>query len=415
MGGGSDLWPVRVAPAGPVAVGSVLWRFRKQLRVTAIVKVTFSLPEQGAMVRTNPQPIRRSDDYVSGLPSLHGASETAPRVNDAGVVIVGHAYAPGGATGRAIRVTVVRATEILIDKSLYVYGDRDRKSTTPARFEKMRVGYERAFGGIDLPANPIGVGADRRSHAAPNIIDPKNPKRGVAGFGPIPSRFLARRSLRGDLSVEAIERGIASYPDEFAWDYFQSAPNDQRLPRLRGDEWLMVEGMHPRFPRQRACLPKVRAFARVFAWQDVGAPGVIELAADMLHVEPDAERCSVVFRGSFPVAGELAADQLIVAGAATSGDEALRWPSSIEDVVQRASPAVVSSQLPGAQDDDLQDTAEKGAVIGRSAAQRVSQAAAPSVPADRESFLDQASRTMAVDRTEPGSWPPPPPPSYRAR
>ncbi|MCC6521647.1 MAG: DUF2169 domain-containing protein [Polyangiaceae bacterium] len=404
----SGSWPVRVAPVGLVAVGSVLWRFKGQLRATVIVKATFTFPVQGMMTRTNPQPLRRADDYLSGLPSLHGACEIAPRMDDAGVVVVGHAYAPGGATGRQIRFTLVRATEILVDKTLYVYGDRSRGGQ-PAVFEKMRVGYERAYGGIELPANPIGVGCDKKSHAAPNIIDPKNPKRGVGGFGPIPARFLARRTLRGSVAPDLMERGIATYPDDFAWDYFQSAPNDQRVPRLRGDEWLMVEGMHPRHPRLRAGLPKARAYARVYAERDVGAPDLVELKADMLHVEPDAERCSLVWRGDFPVASELAADHLILAGGVQVGDEGIPWPAEMEPILRMSSTRVVAAELPGAADDDLQDTADKNP-----AGRRPRPAPPPPpVPDPQPSFIANADRTAPMGQDE--SWPPPPPPSARGR
>src|SRR5690606_16906732 len=104
--GRTGLWPVRCAPVGAVAVGSVLWRHRGALHCTAIVKASFALVESGPMTRLNPQPIRRSDDYLSGRPSLAGAAEIAPHVPVPEVVVVGHAYALRGPVAkRSIRVT----------------------------------------------------------------------------------------------------------------------------------------------------------------------------------------------------------------------------------------------------------------------------------------------------------------------
>lgn len=432
----TGLWPVRCAPIGSVAVGSVLWRHGGELHCTAVVKATFGLEPRGPMRRINPSPIRRSDDYLHGVPSLAGASEVAPRMDQVDVTIVGHAYARPPTTKRAVRFVVVRGHTVLIDKTLYVYGDRG-KGESPRPFERMRIGYERALGGLDFPRNPIGVGADTDATTRPNIVHPKGPKKKVAGYGPIPARFLQRRQLRGKVPLERMADGIAEYPEGFDWSYFQAAPRDQRLDRLKGDEWLMLEGMHPEHDRIRARLPHARALCRVYAAKPVGAPEAVEMTPTMLHLEPDDDRCSVVWRGTFVVVSELAAQQLIVAGAVQCGDEPVRWPAGFEAVDAVASPAAPISEIEGSQADDFQRTVvspgarehQPARALGggyRLGEQKIQLAAAPPAspaePAPHEAL--DAHGNLAADRAAqwaahaPPPVPPPrvpPPPSFPAR
>ncbi|HHH30918.1 MAG TPA: DUF2169 domain-containing protein, partial [Polyangiaceae bacterium] len=416
----TGLWPVRCAPVGSVAVGSVLWRHGGRLLCTAVVKATFGLEARGPMRRTNPSPIRRSDDYLHGVPSLAGASEVAPRMDQVDVTIVGHAYAKPPTDKRAIRFVFVQGHTVLIDKTLYVYGDR-KKGEAPRPFERMRMGYERALGGLDFPRNPIGVGADADSRSRPNIVHPKGPKKKVAGFGPIPSRFLQRRQLRGNVPLERMADGIADYPEGFDWTYFQAAPHDQRLGRLRGDEWLMLEGMHPEHERIRARLPHARALCRIFTAQPVGVPETVEMVPTMLHIEPDDDRCSLVWRGSFPVVSELAAQQLIVAGAVQCGDEVVSWPANYAAVDVVASPAAPLSQIEGSQADDFQRTVvspgardhQPARALGggyRLGEQKIQLAAAPPASPAEPSPRDAVAAHADLAARRAAQAPPPVPP-----
>ncbi len=424
--GGTPLWPVRCAPVGNVAVGSVLWRHTGQLYCTAIVKVSLALPAQGVMTRINPSPLRRSDDYLHGKPSLAGGGECAPRMDLAEAVIVGHAYANPRASKRSVRFTMVRGDKILIDKTLYVYGDRV-KGGAPAPFRKVRLSWERALGGLDYPANPIGVGMDADSSRRPNIIDPRSPKRRPAGFGPYPARFMRRRQYRGDVPLELIEGGIADYPPDFAWKYFQAAPSDQRIAEIRGDEWILLEGLHRDHERIRARLPHAKAYARIYARKDVGVPDWVDLRATILHIEPDDDRCSLVFRGHFPVASELAAKELVIAGAVQCGREPVVWPDGLEALDMYASPKVPSMvPIAGQLDDSLMRTAvsagrapppQRNLGLGYRLGDQKMAIAAPPVPValmDAE-VLDDVD---VIEEDAPPDMPYsdiPPPPSYRGR
>jgi len=353
---GASAWPVRVASLGPVALGSTLWRSAGQLYVTAIAKATFNFTIDDVARCTAPLPIRRLDECAKGVPSLAGASETAPRVPLVDVVLVGHAYAPPGTTKSTIRL-VVMADRPLIDKSLLVYGKR-KPGTKPQPFHRMRIGYERALGGLTFPDNPIGTGADEDSEQLPNVVHPADPEGMVGGFGPIPSRFTSRRQRRGKVDPEHILNGIADYPDDFDWSYFQCAPVDQRLPALAGNEWIMLEGLHPDHGLVRTRLPSARAVASVYSRRPGVVPTTAELTLDTVHIEPNDNRLSLLWRGAFPVMSELAAGELVIAGGLELSGKTIQWPQSIDELETLASPEVDATELAGGRDDELQRTGE---------------------------------------------------------
>jgi hypothetical protein len=152
----------------------------------------------------------------------------------------------------------------------------------------------------------------------------------VAGFGPISRYGAERRKLLGDAPKKRAERAILEVPDSFAWDYFHSAPEDQRIPRLHGDEWLILDGMHPLRTRLQTQLPGLRAGARVYPG---GADPIrdLELVADTLTIDGDAGTFSLVWRGAFPLrGGEADLPGLQLAVAFERPGAAIVWPTGTE-------------------------------------------------------------------------------------
>lgn len=375
------IWPVRVAALGPTAMASVLWRHRGQLYATVVVKASFAFSIDDDMSCVVAQPIRRSDECARGVPSLRGASEIAPRKLEVDVTLHGHAFAQPGSLQSRVRLAMEREGRLLLDKTVLIVGNRKRGRPDIAPFERMRLGYERAYGGIGCADNPIGVGADPASDVLPNVIDPHEAGR-VAGFGAISCRFPSRRALRGKLEPALMEEGIADYPPDFDWRYFQASPTDQRLPALHGDEWLVLDGMHPSYPRIRTRLPSPRAHVRAYTRKPLGVPEWLPLALDTLHVEADDARCSLVWRGAFPVVSELTAEQLVLAGGLELRHHLPTWPATIEEAEQMASPACDTGQLRGGIDSDLQRTAQSYASAPAEPVRRLVPPAPPSAPLD---------------------------------
>jgi uncharacterized protein YjbI with pentapeptide repeats len=287
-------WPIPVQPHAPVVCGAALWQKGKHRCVTVVVKATFGLVHEANARLVAPADIAREDRHRAGG-CLEEASELAPYLPSAGVILVGSAHAPRGqpAAALAVRLGVFRERPLL-NKVLHVIGNRTREAPARAQpFESMPLTYERAFGGPGTDDNPVGTGHHAGS-PLPNIVDPQVPTR-PAGYGPIPRHWGPRRRLLGSRH----EPALSEIPDGFPFPFFHAAPGDQQIPPLIGDEWIVLDGLHPSVPNFRTRLPNVRAHVR---WHLVGAAGAgpahaIDLLADTLVITPESQICSIVWRG----------------------------------------------------------------------------------------------------------------------
>ena len=149
-----------------------------------------------------------------------------------------------------------------------------------AGFQRKPIIYEHAFGGAGVVDNPLGVG-ETPGDGVPTLFDPRDPRR-PAGFGPIARAWPARKRLLGATPRRALEGPVAEIPSPFDWSYFQAAPVDQRTDFLGGDEWIVLEGLHPALPLLRTRLPGVRGMARIHG---LAAFGVVEGTALDLHLD----------------------------------------------------------------------------------------------------------------------------------
>jgi hypothetical protein len=305
---------ISVSAGSPIACEAVVFRQRGHLRVTAIVKATFALVADGVMTVAPPSEIIVKERFSNRSPtaSLQAASDLSPHRPRVDVTFAGHAYAPGGsACVSSVRLAVFRGSA-LVDKTINVYGDRTyATAAAPRPFDRMPIVYERAYAVFDDPSiaeNPAGV-------ATPNLVDPRDAKRPV-GFGPISRYWPSRKRLLGAIDAHGLDpffRGGAEthpeIPEAFDWRYFQSAPPDQQIDTLHGDEWIVLDGLHPTSPRLASRLPSALAVARVHgrAGAGNGAGEPLLLIPDTVAIDGDRQSCDVVWRGSLAVAGGEAA------------------------------------------------------------------------------------------------------------
>ena len=315
---GNVLAPDAVAPLPGSAATAVAFRWRGQLHVTVIVKATFAFAPDADMRRIEPQPVIFAEVHHGKNPtrSVRFTSEVAPHLGRADVLFTGCAEAPSGAPVQSMGVRVVVYTEqrCALDKRLV--------AQDPGGFQRMPIVYERAVRDAEGLENPFGVDP---SSGPPGVIDPAHPER-PAGFGPIARTWPTRKRLLGATPRKALEGAIAEIPEGFDWAYYQAAPLDQRAERLAGDEWILLEGLHPTLPRLQTRLPSARASARIFGLAGMPEGQRLELTADMLHIDGDEQRCTLVWRKSFSVPSEAALPALRIAAGAEVGDEALPWP-----------------------------------------------------------------------------------------
>ena len=152
----------------------------------------------------------------------------------------------------------------------------------------------------------------------------------ISGLGDATRRPELPSAQHQGLAVVAID--VEPGPDDY-----QSAPPDCRVQRIHGDEWIVLAGVHPKFPLVRTQLPGANGrwdgLARLRA--DDGAWIERQLALDTVLIDMDEWRCQVTWRGWFeldparPLAGlELEVgirrgDDFRWAGRAASGTLAL--------------------------------------------------------------------------------------------
>ncbi|MBW2457382.1 MAG: DUF2169 domain-containing protein [Deltaproteobacteria bacterium] len=337
-----------VAPIGRAATGSLLWTTRGRLHLTVIVKATYNFRLGGIMSTTEPLPLTVEDVHHGGLPSrsVRRATDLAPYLRHADIVFTGQAHAPPGKTvGVATVRLAVHGERPLLDKHLEIYGDRKLRRdgvSAPLPFKRMPIVYGRAVGEA-LPDGALLAVHGGAAGALANIVDPAQPEQ-CAGFGPL---ARAGREHRYGLSSEVkrlLGLPITEIPSSFDWSYFQVAPLDQRTRFQRGNEWVHLEGLDPAQPRVRTQLPSAQGAAWVWPRQTPGESGwALPLHADTLSIDGDRGRCTVTWRGCFPVASEgVVASLQILAGVQTP-KERIDWPAEIATVEQAAADAAMAA------------------------------------------------------------------------
>jgi uncharacterized protein YjbI with pentapeptide repeats len=292
--------PVSARAVGPARCATVAWRSGGACRVTVVVKATFAVEHGLAARLVDPDEVVRSDRRSSSIgPSgLEAASELAPLLPGARVLLTGHACAPVSGPVGALRVRLaVWGERALVDKTLHVLGDREADGAPPRPFDRAPLVYELAYGGLEHDENPVGTGAGPSAPRPPRVLDPAAPRE-TAGFGPRP---VARPRLCAREGSPVLE-----LPDGFDPLALCPAPPDQRTPELRGDEWIVLEGLSPVHALLSTRLPSARAIAR---WHkdsvvNPSAPERLELALDTVSIDADRRVLSLVFRGSFALADE---------------------------------------------------------------------------------------------------------------
>ncbi len=312
----------------------MLWRRGTTLNLTLVVKASFSLHHDGSAALIEPEPIvtEAVHHQLSPARSIRQPSDLAPYRPHTDVLLVGHAYAPPGQSVNEtqVRLAVFRNDHALLDKRLRIIGRRvvaaDGKLEPAQAFRKMALTYENALKG---EINPNGV------RQAPNIVDDNAPEQ-PAGFGAISRFAIARRKRLGNTDRKTLEGPIAEIPLGFDWAYYQTATRDQQIEFLRGNERLVLEGCLPSMPRLETTLPGGRAEAYVtttteraqacFGQSTNGKWQLIQLVADTLFIDADAQVAHLCWRVSLPVTDERVLPGIKVASGVALPEQPLVLP-----------------------------------------------------------------------------------------
>jgi hypothetical protein len=325
---------MEIVALSPLPVGSFLWQQRAGVWVLTVVsKATYTLAPGELRLAAEQEPINDRDrPWSEEIRSLYAASDLAPVKPRADVVLVGQAYAPGGAPVRSL---LARLTVGDVDKVVEINCDRTLQADGSVQegdpFARMPLLYERAAGGV-ATANPAGMSLqDRDAYgraALPNlqrpgvVVSSARENLEPVGFGPIAADWPWR--------VEKLGRHAATWtveqltqrpmPTDIDPACFNAAPPDQRAESLAADEHIFLDNLHPEHRSLAAQLPGLRPVA--FVDRRGGAQEVM-LRADTLWIDTARLICTVTWRGH--VSLERAAEEGCVYFGQASRGQTLTW------------------------------------------------------------------------------------------
>jgi uncharacterized protein YjbI with pentapeptide repeats len=220
----------------------------------------------------------------------------------------------------------VRACVGALEKTLVVNGERiwrGAHASVAAPFESMPLTWQRAYGGTDHAANPLGIG--RRGPTGPqrlaNVEYPHDaadrPDREIepAGFGRIDPMWATRAKHRGTYDERWLPDHSPGFAPDLNWRHFNLAPPDQWFDApLGGNERFEFDHLHPARPRVSGRLPGLacRCFLHYRGGPHAGQLRTITLTPGTLWFFPHAERAILIYQGLADLCEDDAADVGIV-------------------------------------------------------------------------------------------------------
>ena len=242
----------------------------------------------------------------------------------------------------------VRARVGSREKTLVVHGDRawnGRVASAAQPFDHMLLNWQRAYGGVDYPANPVGAGRTPPSPGAsdarplPNTEYPKEPLTHPdqeivpAGFGRLDPTWATRAQHRGTYDDTWLREHAPGFAPDLHWRHFNLAPPDQWFPKpLAGDEPFEFDHLHPTQRKVGGRLPGLRArcFVHYRDGPQAGKLRDVPLQLSTLWFFPHAERGVMIFQGLADISQDDGADVAILMGAV----ERVGEPKSDEHYLQ---------------------------------------------------------------------------------
>jgi len=289
--------------------------------VTAVIKKVHKIGPDGTL---SPYPQDEQPEFAGEIQhedelgrSLRYPGDIAAYKPLVDVILDATAYAPGG---EAVPELTVRLEVAGCRKAVRVVGDREWQiddagawhMTEPEPFQTMPLRWEKSFGALDDPRNPMGKGGgpdpfsdpDEPRYPLPNIEHPDRPIRDPddspdpVNFGPVARHWQARDRKYGTRDMFWATFRAPELPKDYDPTFENAAPEDQQLERLAGEETIWVENVDPEHPTRRIVLPGLcpRLF---YVRRDDAARDLSEIpvALDTLVVDLNAGEVTLVWRG----------------------------------------------------------------------------------------------------------------------
>ena len=292
-----------------------------------VIKGAFDVHSDGRLRRAKEQiPPARTAQW-SGEPGRSNFLQDTDFVltkRGTDVLVRGHAYAPKNRPARAIDLGLKIGKQT---KQIRAFGARAWMQSTVSSaivpgpavpFERLRLSYEHAFGGVDPDApkgrpaasafNPLGTGFRYEPEsligsAAPRFEHPDESLRAGAhdaeppGFGPLAPGWVPRVRYAGTYDEQWKSNRAPLLPADFDDRFNQSAPLDQQSPTfLRpGDQIALLNGSPSGFLGFR--VPELKFGMRViFSDGEEAAPAALHTVL----VDGDSSRVQLTWHCRLP-------------------------------------------------------------------------------------------------------------------
>lgn len=339
--------------------------------LVVVIKGSFHLPRAGEAVtlQDEQQPLVMADTF-RGEPGLSAPlleSDFAPRKPYCDVLLHGSAHAPGGRPATQVTVGLQAGS---LSKTFRVVGERrwdcgvtQLRSTPPLPFITQPIGYDVAFGGVDLRhpdaaehaafmRNPAGCGFHR--HLRHEWVDgqplPRTEQvgRSVAAtdgpylpmaFGPLGRSWEPRAQYAGTYDNAWREEHFPFLPPDFDERYHQAAPSDQWIDLPQGEVPITLHNLTPEGLCQFT-LPHFEAPVHVTPVR--GEPEDHRAVLDTILIEPDEARVCMTWRLTRPLRRSLFdIEQVLV------GRKGREWWQQREQVLAFPLPVIMVPADPG--------------------------------------------------------------------
>ncbi|HTJ81289.1 MAG TPA: DUF2169 domain-containing protein, partial [Polyangiaceae bacterium] len=305
-----------------------------------VVKESFAIVDGALGAKTDPAAIEydRRTDGAEG--ELVAANELTPLRESVDVLIRATAHAPPTATHALVRVEVDGRELRLVALPPRAWRGDALVATGP--FSPVPLTWSRAFGGPDLPENPIGTGY-RGLGAPPLVEDPhrllrhKDDVVRPVGLAPIDPLWSERRARSGTADRAWSETRFPALPADAHRDVHQAAPAPLRMPRPADRSpghpiaTVKISGVRPDGGEIDLALPPCDV--AVLHQRGSEDPRALGLTLDGVTVDTDALRIDLVWKTSWPNARPRCWERVLVEPAPREGavPETARFHLAFDD------------------------------------------------------------------------------------
>ncbi len=288
------------------SIGAFLWKKGGQVYLTLVIKASFVLSADEPMSLITPDALCPDEQPSPQGRGLYTGGDMAPYLGQAEYWMVGHARGgPASADGSLrVHVGVMRDRALIYEKNLSLSRDF----------------WVEEAGGFFL-----------------------------GGWGPISRHWPARARYLGPAKVLMSNDGCLEIPDELDTAYFQSSSPDQRLPPLRGDEWLLMRNVFRSEECLRTRLPSVWGAARIFSNSGGSSGGSpVRMILDTLQIDTDRRVASLLWRGQWPISSMEVLPSLCIRGGIDRLERRIHWGRVLEKLPPVTKVVPVFSAVPSA-------------------------------------------------------------------